>query len=220
VDDDGHATILPLNGGPRERRSASRPFKRILGEADGEGMDVLRMPDRWRCAAAAAACALLGLLGMRGSRVPMLGLVDLGFHELGHLVCYLLPVGQLVTAAAGSFAQVAVPLGLAVYFLLARRDHAGAAVCMGWAATSALDASRYIADAPFERLELLGGDHDWAYFFGPEGIDAMHRAAGVANAVSSFGWLLFAGSFVIALWPLTSSVSVEAVRVRRSEDAT
>jgi hypothetical protein len=160
--------------------------------------------ERWpsgRDVAVLAACIVLGLLGMRGERVPLLGLVDLGFHELGHLVCYLLPVGDLVTAAAGSFTQVAVPVGLAAYFLAARRDHGGAAVCMAWAATSALDASRYIADAPYERLPLLGGDHDWAFFFSADGIDAMDRAAAVAHVVSTLAWLLFVGSFVVAIWP-------------------
>jgi NADPH:quinone reductase-like Zn-dependent oxidoreductase len=168
--------------------------------------------DRWttwrRDVATAAACAALGLAGMRGHRVPLLGLVDLGFHELGHLVCYLLSVGALVTAAAGSVMQVAVPLGLAAYFLVVRRDRAGGAVCLAWAATAAVDASRYIADAPFERLELLGGEHDWAFFFGPDGIDAMSRAAGTARTVAALGWIALAASFVVALWPLVA----EAVR--------
>lgn len=167
---------------------------------------------------AVVACAVLGLLGMRGERVPLLSLADLGFHELGHLVCYLVPVvGQLVTAAAGSFAQVAVPVGLATYFLVVRRDHAGAAICSAWAATAALDVSRYIADAPYERLALLGGDHDWAFFFSADGIDAMDRAAGVAHAVSTVGWLLYAGSFVIALWPFVMvSTTPTSARPRSS----
>jgi len=152
---------------------------------------------------AAAGCAVLGSLGMRGSRVPLLSAADLGFHELGHLICYLVPiVGQLVTAAAGSGLQLAVPLGLAVYFLVVRRDNAAAAVCAAWAATDAADVARYIADAPYERLPLIGGDHDWAFFFSADGIGAMDRAAGVAHAVAMLGWVLFASSFVIALWPL------------------
>jgi hypothetical protein len=152
---------------------------------------------------AVAACGALGGLGMRGDRVPLLSAADLGFHELGHLLCYLVPiVGQLVTAAAGSVVQVAVPLGLAVYFLVVRRDHAAAAVCAAWAATDAADVARYIADAPYERLPLLGGDHDWAFFFSADGIDAMDRAAGVAHALAVLGWLLFAGSFAVALWPV------------------
>jgi hypothetical protein len=167
-------------------------------------MDRARWPSWRRDAAAVAACVVLGLLGMRGERVPLLSLVDLGFHELGHLICYLLPVGELVTAAAGSFMQVAVPVGLALYFLSFQQDRAGAAICLAWAATSAHDASRYIADAPYERLPLIGGDHDWAFFFSAEGIDAMHRAAGVAGAVEGLGWILYAGAFVAALWPLAA----------------
>jgi hypothetical protein len=148
-----------------------------------------------------AACALLGWFGMRGERMPVLGHVDLGFHELGHFICYPLPVGELVTAAAGSILQVAVPLGLALYFLLSRGDNGGAAFCMAWAGTSALDVSRYIADAPYERLELIGGDHDWAFFFSADGIDAMDSAAGVAQNVASLAWLVFVASFAVALWP-------------------
>lgn len=167
-------------------------------------MDLVRQ--HRRALGALAACVVLGFLGMRGERVPLLSLADLGFHELGHLVCYLVPVvGELVTAAAGSFAQVAVPVGLAVYFLVVRRDHGGAAVCLAWAATSAQDVARYIADAPYERLPLLGGDHDWAFFFSADGIDAMDRAAGVAHAVTTAGWLLYLGAFVVALWPAVTS---------------
>jgi hypothetical protein len=174
---------------------------------------------RWRDLAVVVACAVLGLLGMRGERVPLLGLGDLGFHELGHLVCYVLPVGELVTAAAGSFAQVAVPVGLAVYFLVVRRDHGGAALCLAWAATSAQDVSRYIADAPYERLALLGGDHDWAFFFSADGIDAMQRAAGVATVVADIGWLLFIGSFVVALWlPVTRWVAEDRVSVGPADE--
>jgi hypothetical protein len=152
-----------------------------------------------RGGAVVAGCVALGILGMRGERVPLLGLVDLGFHELGHLICYLLPVGELVTAAAGSFVQVAVPLGLAVYFLALRRDRVGGAACLAWAATSALDASRYIADAPYERLPLIGGEHDWAFFFSAEVIDAMHRAGSVAAAVSTLAWVLYVTAFAVAL---------------------
>ena len=43
------------------------------------------------------------------ARVPLLAYVDLGFHELGHLLTYPLP--DLLTAMAGSLFQVAVPFG-------------------------------------------------------------------------------------------------------------
>ena len=166
--------------------------------------------DRWpswrRDAGVAAACVLLGLLGMRGHRVPFLSGVDLGFHELGHLVCYILdaflPWPQIVTAAAGSGFQVGVPLGLAAYFLVFRHDRVGGAVCLAWAATDALDVARYIADAPYQDLPLIGGQHDWAYILGPDQLDRLGDAGRLASLVTGVGWVLFIGSFVVALAPL------------------
>lgn len=114
----------------------------------------------------------------------MLSLVDLGFHELGHLVGYALP-WELVTAALGSVAQIAVPLGLSAYFLFLRHERVSAAVCIAWAATSAWGVHAYIADAPFERLDLIGGDHDWAFIL--HDLDQMGAAAGLARLVWVFG---------------------------------
>src|SRR4051812_33806951 len=128
-----------------------------------------------------AACLALGWLGLRGQRVPLLSMADLGFHELGHLVCYaidtVLPWPVALTAAAGSVAQVGVPVGLATYFLVARRDSVGGAVCLAWGATAAADVARYIADAPYQRLPLIGGEHDWATVLLPEHLNRLDQAA-------------------------------------------
>ncbi len=68
------------------------------------------------CLAGIAACLVLGFFPfIRGTRVPILGQVDLGFHELGHMLTYVLP--DVATAAMGSVTQVAVPLGIGLYFL-------------------------------------------------------------------------------------------------------
>lgn len=155
-----------------------------------------------RDAAAAAACLVLGWLGLRGARVPLLGWADLGFHELGHLVAYVcgafLPWAEVLTALAGSLAQVAVPLGLATYFLQWRHDRAGGAVCLAWAATSLHDVARYVADAPYERLQLIGGEHDWAFVLAGH----LDRAADLASALRAVGFLLLGLSLVTATWPL------------------
>ena len=144
---------------------------------------------------ALAACLALGWLGLRGERVPLLAGADLGFHELGHLVAYVLdgvlPWPEVLTAAAGSVFQVGVPLGLALYFLAARRDHRGAGVCLAWAATAAADVGRYIADAPYETLPLLGGKHDWATILGPEHLDRLQDAGAWAATVDRLAWALF-----------------------------
>jgi hypothetical protein len=178
-----------------------------------DGVDVAR-----RAAATAGACIVLAWLGMQGGRVPILGLVDLGFHELGHLIAYVLdaalPWPTVLTAAAGSVLQIAVPAGLAWYFLR-RSDHTGAAVCLAWAGTSANDVSRYIADAPYQQLPLIGGHHDWATILGPAHLDALHRAGDLAYGVRSLGWLLVVAAVGVALWPaLSGETTAVPSRVR------
>jgi hypothetical protein len=148
----------------------------------------------WRYIVGIAACLLMGWYALvKGHRVPLLGLVDLGFHELGHLVTYIFP--DAITAATGSITQMLVPFGLAVYFSLLRRDLLGGGLCLAWAGTSAHDVSLYIADAPFEGLQLIGGEHDWAFVLGPGHLDMLESAGTIATLVKGFGlMLLIAGA--------------------------
>jgi hypothetical protein len=143
--------------------------------------------------AIAIAFVVFALTMVRDVRVPVLAYVDLGFHELGHLLTYVFP--DILTAMAGSIFQVAVPFGLAVYFFLFQSDRAAAGLCLGWAGTSAADAARYIADAPFERLELLGGDHDWAFVFSE--LNQIQNAGTYAGIARFLGWLMLAGGFAL-----------------------
>lgn len=158
-----------------------------------------------RAAAVAALCLGLAWLGMRDARVPLLSLVDLGFHELGHLICYVfdafLPWPEPATAAAGSVVQIAVPVALSQYFLR-RSDRIGASLCLAWGATSTYDVARYVADAPTEDLPLIGGKHDWATILGPEHLDALHRADELAYAVRAGSWFLLGCSLLVAVWPV------------------
>lgn len=152
--------------------------------------------------AGVAACLALGYFAfVKGTRVPLLGGVDLGFHELGHLVTYVFP--DVITAAMGSITQVAVPVGLAVYFLWARKDPVAGGICLAWASTSAQDASVYIADAPYQMLQLIGGEHDWAFVLGPEHLNMLDKAHAIAASVKGFGFLmLLTGITICAASPL------------------
>lgn len=169
---------------------------------------------RLKAGAGVAWCLVLGWLAFgRDARIPLLSLVDLGFHELGHLLTYPLP-WDVVTAAMGSVFQVAVPMGLAAYFGLLRRDGVAAGVCLAWSGTAAQGASIYIADAPFEALPLIGGTHDWAFILG-EHYDALDRAAGLAHGVRVFGLLtLLAGAALCAAepWLVTRRARRDAAR--------
>ncbi len=164
---------------------------------------------RWKFAAGLSACFFFGFFAfVRGTRVPLLGLVDLGFHEFGHMVTYWLP--EVVTASMGSITQVLVPVGLAVYFLWFRKDALGGGVCLAWAATSAQDASVYIADAPYQTLHLIGGTHDWAFVLGPEHLNMLNSAHTIAAVVKGFGFLLLFAGIAVCIRGLLSSGSKPA----------
>jgi hypothetical protein len=173
------------------------------GPFDADLYTVSSNPLHWqrgRYLIGVGVCFLLGWVAfVRGSSVPLLALVDLGFHELGHLLTY--PFPDVVTAMMGSIAQVAVPLGVALYFLFLRRERLGAALCLAWAATSAQNVSVYIADAPIQALPLLGeGMHDWAFVLGR--FDAIDSAATIAAFVKGFGMILLFAGFALCVWSL------------------
>jgi len=137
-------------------------------------------PARW-LAGLAAIGAMWFVAFEQNERVPVLTYVNLGIHEAGHMFTY--SASELFTSMAGSVAQVAVPVLIALYFFFRRGDWVGAGVCLVWAATSAAEVALYVADAPTQKLELIGGKHDWAFILGPEGYDAMHKSAEIADTI-------------------------------------
>jgi len=153
------------------------------------------------------ALALLALLAFWTARllaVPSRGcfldLVNLAFHEAGHI--FLTPFGSTAHYLGGTLGQLAVPALLAAYFLLvdpARPQ--GAAVCVWWAGENLINVSVYMADARDLALPLVGGgDHDWNelfYRFGLLGEDSVRivsggtRGAGIVLMLLGLGWVTF-----------------------------
>ena len=93
-----------------------------------------------------------------------LDLVNLAFHEAGHL--FLTPFGETAHFLGGSMAQLAVP-GLLIWYFLFRHDNRiGAAFSTWWIGESLVNVSVYMADARTLLLPLLGGGvHDWNWLF-------------------------------------------------------
>jgi len=127
-----------------------------------------------------------------------LDLVNLAFHEAGHL--FLTPLGSTLHYLGGTLGQVAVPVGLAVYFLRSNPARPiGAAACVWWAGENLVNVSVYMADARDLALPLVGGgDHDWNelfYRFGLLGADSVRsvsaatRGLGTLTMLAGLAWL-------------------------------
>lgn len=134
--------------------------------------------------------------------MPLVSHVDLGVHELGHLLAaWMPPIG---VALAGSALQALAPAAITAYFWFARRDLPAASVSAAWLGVSLRNVGVYMADANARVLPLLGGPdgHDWAFIFGQWGV--LDRAGRIAGFVSALGWLAFGLSLAIAAWLFVS----------------
>ena len=78
--------------------------------------------------------------------------VNIVFHEAGHTVFALF--GDFLRTLGGSFLQVLVPLALAVYFFIWRKEIFSGGAMLFWAGESVIDVSWYIADAQKTLLPL------------------------------------------------------------------
>ena len=148
----------------------------------------------------AGLCLIVGMWWIafhHHDRIPVLTFVNLGIHEFGHFVTYAF--SDLFTALMGSVAQVAAPLALGVYFGIRRNDWLAMALCLAWAATSALEVAVYVADAPYEELQLIGGQHDWAFILGLDGYNALAKAASIADSIRDGALLAMVGAFALCL---------------------
>jgi hypothetical protein len=148
----------------------------------------------------AATCLLAGLTYSRGGWIPWLSNVDLGIHELGHMLTMWAP--ELLVWGAGSFLQVAVPLAFAGYFLW-RRDRLAVILMLAWAAESLNNVSVYIYDATRMVLPLLGDDgsgagHDWHNILWRLGL--LDHTDGIAYTVYGLSICFFVAAFGLTVW--------------------
>jgi hypothetical protein len=150
---------------------------------------------------AAAIAGLLAYLAYsRGGWIPLLSDADLAIHEFGHRLTFWAPA--IVCQLAGSFLQVAAPLGLGGYFLW-RRDRFAVILMVAWAAESLNNVSVYMYDATRMVLSLFGDDgsgsgHDWHNIFGETGL--LGHTDFIAYFTRGLSAALFATAIGLAAW--------------------
>lgn len=134
----------------------------------------------------------------------VLGALNLGVHEAGHLLFGWLS-SDLVTAAGGTILQLGAPL--ASMWMFARQpDYFAMAFCGTWLSTNLYSVATYMADAREMDLPLVtvgGGEaeHDWNYLLSAVGLlpwdttlAALVRVAAFLVAwgsIAAGGWMLW-----------------------------
>lgn len=111
-----------------------------------------------------------------------LHLVNLPFHEAGHIV--FSPFGRFLNVLGGTLMQLLMPAVCLGVLLIRTRDAFGASVALWWLAENFMDIAPYINDARSLNLMLLGGVtgkdvadyHDWQYLLGRLGLLRMDHA--------------------------------------------
>lgn len=128
-----------------------------------------------------------------------LHLINLPFHEAGHLI--FSPFGRFMMILGGSLGQVLMPMICLGTFLIKTRDPFGASVALWWTAESLMDVAPYINDARDMDLILLGGvtgketdGHDWNNLLTMMGL--LHWDHHLAHLVYNLGILLMLLSFL------------------------
>jgi hypothetical protein len=154
-----------------------------------------------------AGLATLGLLTLlvlaNGVAMPsgvilnFLHLIDLVFHEAGHVIFGFF--GQFIAVLGGSLNQVLVPAVCTAVFL-ARKQHGSAAVTLFWVGQNLADVAVYVADGRAMALPLLadGLIHDWNLILGRLGL--LYHAEALGRLTFALGALAMLAALALLGW--------------------
>lgn len=161
-----------------------------------------------------------GLTPSAGGVLAFVHLIDLVFHEAGHVIFGLL--GRFPGVLGGSLNQVLVPAVCTGYFLGHRRA-AAAAVTLFWTGESLTDVAIYVADGRDMALPLLaeGLVHDWNWILSE--LSLRNHAVPLGRAVLALGvTVLAAGVALLAadLWRALHGVSADGVLCSKRPSST
>lgn len=157
----------------------------------------------WAAVGAIAWCAVYGWFSfVRGTDVPILFLLQLATHEVGHLA--FRPFGEFTMLVMGSGTEILVPLLLGIGYLAWKRNLVAASVCLAWASAACAHTAAYIADAVRGEMILIGSDEgDWERILGVEFWDDLPMAdvyAGRVRAVGLVVWFVALAVAIAAVW--------------------
>ena len=151
--------------------------------------------------------SILSSIGSNYSGNSFMHLVNLPFHEAGHILFRIF--GQFMMMLGGSLTQLLVPFVCLVAFLVKTGDTFAASVSLWWLGQSLIDLAPYINDARQLQLMLLGGVtgkdvedfHDWEFILCNLGLleydHLLAKTAHVSGAMLIFCALAWGGYVLV-----------------------
>jgi hypothetical protein len=133
----------------------------------------------------------------------VIGALNLGIHELGHVIFGFL--GQFLAVSGGTIFQLFVPV-FAVFNFRRQNDFFAMALSFGWLSTNLFSVATYAADA--QKLELplvslFGSEnvvHDWEYLLSTMNIlQYDYLVGGIFKALAIVSMLV---CFIAGVWLL------------------
>lgn len=167
-------------------------------------------------------CALFGWFSvLHGGDVPVLWLLQLAVHEMGHWV--FATFGERTMLLMGSGAEILVPilLGVGCVVWRTKRNLIAAGMCWAVAAGAFVHTAAYIADAPLGEATLIGGESDWLILL-DEHWDVLYKAhvyAGWARTAGLIVWLAAVGLVVVGMALARRGLATPTFRVSAEPSA-
>jgi len=149
-----------------------------------------------------------GIAMPSGALLNFLHLIDLVFHEAGHVIFGFF--GRFIAVLGGSLNQVLIP-AICTGVFLARRQYGSAAVTLFWTGQNLADVAVYVADGRAMALPLLadGLIHDWNFILGSLGL--LYRAELLGRLTFGLGALTMLAALALLGWDAwTRMLSSEA----------
>ena len=161
--------------------------------------------------------ALTGLVLANGLALPsgailnFLHLINLVFHEAGHVIFGFF--GRFIAIVGGSLNQVLVP-ALCTAVFVHRKQLGSAAVTLFWTGESLVDVAVYVADGRAMALPLLaeGMTHDWNFILGNLGL--LYTAEPLGRLTFGLGALAMLAALALLGWDAWARVLSSETRNR------
>jgi len=152
-----------------------------------------------------------GLAMPAGAMLSFMHLIDLVFHEAGHVIFGFF--GRFIAVLGGSLNQVLIPVVCTAVFLR-RKEFGSAAVTLFWTGQSLVDVAIYVADGRAMALPLLadGVTHDWNFILGHLGL--LHAAESLGRLTFGLGALAMLAALGLLGWDAWTRVLSSETRNR------